>query len=109
MKHTGDIRILKKCYDMMKKWVEYQNSTDRRNYGVRTVDGKEVPEQSDLATIPYIQVQQCRGDHLTYDNSTPYIYPQRHMPHILPTYSAEPRTFSAKPMMKNDILNYLKI
>ena len=35
--------------------------------------------------------------------------PQRHMPHILPTYSAEPRTFSAKPMMKNDILNYLKI
>ena len=70
----GDIRILKKCYDMMKKWVEYQSSTDRRNYGVRTVDGKEVPEQSDLATIPYIQVQQCRGDHLTYDNSTPYIY-----------------------------------
>ena len=59
---------------MMKKWVEYQSSTDRRNYGVRTVDGKEVPEQSDLATIPYIQVQQCRGDHLTYDNSTPYIY-----------------------------------
>lgn len=36
----GDIRILKRCYDMMKKWVEYQSSTDRRNYGVRTVDGE---------------------------------------------------------------------
>ena len=39
------------------------------------VDGKEVPEQSDLATIPYIQVQQCRGDHLTTCTiPTPYIY-----------------------------------
>ena len=70
----GDKTILEENYDMMSKWVEYQSRSDRQNYGLRTVDGKAVPEQSDLATIPYIQVQQRRGDHLSYDNSTPYIY-----------------------------------
>lgn len=70
----GDRRILEKSYESMKKWVDYQSRGDRQNYGVRVVDGIEVPEKSDLASIPFIQVQQRRGDHLTYDNSTPYIY-----------------------------------
>ncbi|MGN0149780.1 MAG: family 78 glycoside hydrolase catalytic domain, partial [Clostridia bacterium] len=69
----GDISVLEDNYDMMKKWVEYQSRADRQNYGIRTVNGAEVPKQSDLATIPYIQVQQRRGDHLTYDESTPFI------------------------------------
>ena len=94
---------------MMKKGVEYQSSRDRRNYGVRTVDCKEVPEQSDLATIPYIQVQQCRGDHLTYDNSTPYIYSAT----AYAAHSADILRRTAYILGKtddeNDILNYLKI
>jgi len=69
----GDIRILEECYDMMAQWIAYQSLESRQNYGVRIVEGKEVPEQSDLASIPYIQVQQCRGDHLAFDESTPYI------------------------------------
>lgn len=70
----GDKKILEENYDMMSKWIAYQSREDRQNYGLRTVDGKLVSEQSDLATIPYIQVQQRRGEHLAYDNSTPYIY-----------------------------------
>ena len=70
----GDIRVLKNHYAMMKKWVDYQSREVRQNCGLRVVDGKEVPEQSDLASKPFIQVQQRRGDHLTYDASTPYIY-----------------------------------
>ena len=69
----GDMRILEECYDMMKKWVDYQSREDRQNYGMRTVDGEEVPDKSDLASIPFIQIQQRRGDHLAFDGSTPYI------------------------------------
>lgn len=70
----GDESFLTENYEMMSRWIEYQSSGSRQNYGVRTVDGKQVPEQSDIASVPYIQVQQRRGDHLSYDNSTPYIY-----------------------------------
>lgn len=69
----GDSRILEQCYEMMAKWIAYQDSDKRQNHGVRTVQGREMPEQSDLASIPYIQVQQSRGDHLTFDESTPFI------------------------------------
>lgn len=69
----GKKEILKENYAMMKAWVEFQNSRDNRNNGLRTVNGKPVPEQSDLAETPYIQIQQRRGDHLTYDRSTPFI------------------------------------
>ncbi|MCH5184918.1 MAG: family 78 glycoside hydrolase catalytic domain [Oscillospiraceae bacterium] len=69
----GDETILRDNYDMMKKWVEYQALPERRNNGIRTVDGKEVPEKSDLSSLAFIQVQQSRGDHLAYDESTPFI------------------------------------
>ncbi len=70
----GDARILEENYDMMKMWVEYQSLPERQNYGLRTVDGVPAPEKSDLASIPFIQVQQRRGDHLSLDASTPHIY-----------------------------------
>ncbi len=69
----GDISILEDNLEMMEKWVAYQNRSERRNNGMRTVDGMEMPEESDLADIPYIQTQQSRGDHLTFDESTPFI------------------------------------
>ncbi len=69
----GDKKFLSDNYEMMRKWIAYQNGAGRRNYGVRTVDGVQVPEKSDLASIPFIQIQQRRGDHLSYDGSTPYI------------------------------------
>lgn len=72
-KAYGDIRVLEDNYDMMKKWIKFQDMADRQNYGLRTVDGVEVPGQSDLASIPYIQTQQARGDHLTFDETTPFI------------------------------------
>ncbi|MCD8391267.1 MAG: glycoside hydrolase family 78 protein [Firmicutes bacterium] len=67
----GDIGFLSDNYEMMKKWVDYQSG--RENYGLRVVDGKSAPERSDLADIPFIQIQQSRGDHLAYDESTPFI------------------------------------
>lgn len=69
----GDINILADNYEMMKKWVDYQSRDDRQYNGVRTVDGVEVPDKSDLSKEPFIQVQQSRGDHLTFDESTPFI------------------------------------
>ena len=69
----GDKAVLRDNYEMMKAWVNYQSSGERQDFGLRVVDGNEVPEQSDLATVPYIQVQQSRGDHLAYDRSTPFI------------------------------------
>ncbi len=69
----GDIRILEENYQMMQQWVFYQSQEERQNYGLRTVNGVKVPEQSDLASIPFLQVQQRRGDHLTFDESTPFI------------------------------------
>ena len=101
----GDIRILKKCYDMMKKWVEYQSSTDRRNYGVR----RKYRNNPTLRQFRIFKYSNAVATTLLMTIPRLTYIPQRHMPHILPTYSAEPRAFSAKPMMKNDILNYLKI
>ncbi len=69
----GDKSILEENYNVMKKWIEYQSRGDRQNYGMRIIDGKECPCQSDLSDIPYIQVQQRRGDHLACDITTPYI------------------------------------
>ncbi len=69
----GDETVLRDNYEMMKAWVDYQSREDRQNHGMRTVDGEEVPECSDLASIPYIQIQQSRGDHLAFDESTPFI------------------------------------
>ncbi len=69
----GDPRILEQCYDMMAKWISYQERDDRQYNGLRTVDGKDVPQKSDLSNLPYIQVQQSRGDHLAFDHSTPFI------------------------------------
>lgn len=69
----GDVRILEENYDMMVSWVDYQSRPDRQNRGLRTVCGKAVPEKSDLSSKPFLQVQQRRGDHLTFDPSTPYI------------------------------------
>ncbi len=70
---TGDIGILEKNYDMMRAWVEYQSRADRQFNGVRTVDGVDMPECSDISTHGFIQIQQSRGDHLTFDASTPFI------------------------------------
>lgn len=69
----GDIQILERFYDMMKQWVDYQSLDERQFNGVRTVNGAEIPEQSDLSSENYIQIQQSRGDHLTFDESTPFI------------------------------------
>ena len=69
----GDPGILERNYECMRRWVAYQSMDSRQNYGLRTVDHRPVPEQSDLASIPFIQVQQSRGDHLTFDPSTPFI------------------------------------
>ena len=69
----GDTKILSENYPMMQKWVGYMTSPERRNNGVRTVNGFSVPEKSDISREPYIQVQQRRGDHLTFDESTPFI------------------------------------
>ncbi len=67
----GDINILRDNYEMMREWVEYQSLPERQNCGERTVDGEKAV--SDLSNEPYIQVQQSRGDHLTFDESTPFI------------------------------------
>ena len=69
----GDIKILSENYSMMQRWIEYILSPERRNNGVRMVNGFSVPEKSDISREPYIQVQQRRGDHLTFDESTPFI------------------------------------
>ena len=69
----GDTKILSENYPMMQKWVGYFTSPKRRNNGARTVNGCIVPEKSDISSEPYIQVQQRRGDHLTFDESTPFI------------------------------------
>lgn len=69
----GDIAVLERFYPVMKKWVDYQSLGERQFNGVRTVNGIEVPEKSDLASENYIQIQQSRGDHLTFDESTPFI------------------------------------
>ncbi len=69
----GDKTVLEENYEMMKAWVEYRNSPERRNYGLRTVNGVEQTVKSDFAEIPYIQTQQPRGDHLAFDESTPFI------------------------------------
>ena len=60
----GDIRVIENCYDMMKKWVEYQSGADRQNRG----------EGAGKASEPFIQVKQRRGDHLAFDTSTPSAY-----------------------------------
>lgn len=70
---TGDIGILEKNYDMMRAWVEYQSRDDRQFNGVRTVDGVKVPDASDVSAENFIQIQQSRGDHLTFDAGTPFI------------------------------------
>ena len=59
----GDTKILSENYTMMQNWVGYITSPERRNNGART----------DISREPYIQVQQRRGDHLTFDESTPFI------------------------------------
>lgn len=69
----GKKEILEENYEMMKAWIGFQNSPQNRNNGLRIVDGVEVPDKSDLSHIPYIQIQQSRGDHLTFDRSTPFI------------------------------------
>lgn len=69
----GDTRILEENYDCMAQWIAYQSMESRQNYGLRTVNGTPAPQQSDLAFTPFIQVQQSRGDHLTFDPSTPFI------------------------------------
>ncbi len=69
----GDIKILRDNYDTMQKWAGYLTSPERLNRGLRIVNGKPVPEKSDLADEAYIQVQQRRGDHLAFDDSTPFI------------------------------------
>ena len=70
----GDVSVLEENYDCMKKWIAYQSLPERQNFGLRTVNGTPLPEESDLASIPFIQVQQRRGDHLTFDPSTPFIF-----------------------------------
>lgn len=73
-KAYGDIEILKTNYDMMKAWVEYQSREDRQFYGLRTVRGVPMEHESDLSQERYLQVQQSRGDHLAFDETTPFIY-----------------------------------
>lgn len=72
-KATGDKGILEKNYAMMKAWIEYQGRDDRQFCGERVVDGIAVPECSDMSSQRYIQIQQSRGDHLTFDAGTPFI------------------------------------
>lgn len=70
---TGDRRILEENYEMMRAWVEYQSRNDRQFRGIRTVDDRAAPECSDLSEKSHLQIQQSRGDHLTFDASTPFI------------------------------------
>ncbi len=72
-KATGDKGILEKNYAMMKAWIEYQSRDDRQFCGERLVDGIAVPECSDMSSQKYLQIQQSRGDHLTFDAGTPFI------------------------------------
>ncbi len=69
----GDISVLEENYDMMRKWLENRSLPARQNRGMRTVGGSEVPERSDLASEPFLQIQPPRGDHLAYDETTPFI------------------------------------
>ena len=69
----GDTRVLEDNYECMARWIAYQSLDSRQNCGLRTVDGIPRPNQSDLSTKPFLQVQQSRGDHLTFDESTPFI------------------------------------
>lgn len=69
----GDTRVLEENYDCMTKWIAYQSLDVRQTCGLRTVNGVPVPEQSDLSSKLFIQKQQRRGDHLTFDESTPFI------------------------------------
>lgn len=69
----GDKRILEDNYDCMARWIAYQSLDSRQNFGLRTVNDIPQPDRSDLAQLPLIQVQQSRGDHLTFDESTPFI------------------------------------
>jgi len=72
-KMYGDKRFLEENYEMMKAWVDYQSREDRQNCGIRTVDGEEMTYQSDRSVEPFIQIQQSRGDHLAFDETTPFI------------------------------------
>ena len=69
----GDTRVLEENYECMARWIAYQSLNSRQNCGLRTVDGVQRHDQSDLSSNPLIQVQQSRGDHLTFDESTPFI------------------------------------
>lgn len=69
----GDKTVLEENYEMIKAWIGYLVSEERTSFGERTVNGKLCPEKSDLASERYIQIQQSRGDHLTFDESTPFI------------------------------------
>ena len=69
----GDTRVLEENYECMARWIAYQSLDSRQNCGLRTVDGVQRHDQSDLSSKPFIQVQQSRGDHLTFDESTPFI------------------------------------
>ena len=69
----GDTRVLEENYECMARWIAYQSLNSRQNCGLRTVDGVQRHDQSDLSSKPFIQVQQSRGDHLTFDESTPFI------------------------------------
>lgn len=70
-KAYGDISVLEDNYDMMRAWVDERSGNTCR--GLRTVDGEELPEQSDLSSQPYIQKQPPRGDHLAFDETTPFM------------------------------------
>ena len=69
----GDTRVLEENYECMARWIAYQSLNSRQNCGLRTVNGVQRHDQSDLSSKPFIQVQQSRGDHLTFDESTPFI------------------------------------
>lgn len=72
-KAYGKKSILEKCYDMMAGWIAYQSSPKRQGKGIRIIEGIEQLEKSDLSSEPFIQLERRRGDHLTFDESTPFM------------------------------------
>ena len=56
----GDKQILEDCYDIMADYVAYQDNPKYRQAGTKT-------------DLPYLVIQQRRGDHLTFDETTPFV------------------------------------
>lgn len=57
----GDTRVLEENYECMARWMLTKVSILCQNCGLRTVNGVQRHDQSDLSSKPFIQVQQSRA------------------------------------------------